>query len=207
MESKMPIEDDALTILRRCERPFASPVGKLSSPRLPANWPAKLKAEAYYGVTGELVRAIEPHSEGDPAAILVQYLVAFGNVIGRSAHFRVEADRHYMNLFAVVVGQTAKGRKGTSFGQSIRILASVDEAWSKARITKRTGERGRTDLGGPRRNRRTRLNSRKDWVFDYEKITGDTGEKDKRLLVVEPEFARVLQVDRKGIEYPFGCHP
>src|SRR5262245_52385593 len=78
------------------------------------NWPDELRPEALHGVAGELVRTIEPHSEADPAALLLQFLIGFGNVIGRQAHFMAEADRHFTNLFTVIVGQTAKGRKGTS---------------------------------------------------------------------------------------------
>jgi hypothetical protein len=55
-------------------------------------WPDPPAAEAFYGLAGRIVRAIEPASEADPAALLVQTLVAFGNVIGRGAYFEVEAD-------------------------------------------------------------------------------------------------------------------
>jgi hypothetical protein len=43
---------------------------------------------------GDFVRQLEPHTEADPVAILVQTLVMFGNLIGRNAYFSVEADRH-----------------------------------------------------------------------------------------------------------------
>jgi hypothetical protein len=33
--------------------------------------------DAYHGIAGELVRAIEPTTEADPAAILLQFLAAF----------------------------------------------------------------------------------------------------------------------------------
>ncbi|MBI3410706.1 MAG: bifunctional DNA primase/polymerase, partial [Planctomycetes bacterium] len=46
-----------------------------------SNWPDELKPEAFHGVAGEVIRAIEPHSEADPAALLIQFLVGFGNVI------------------------------------------------------------------------------------------------------------------------------
>jgi 5S rRNA maturation endonuclease (ribonuclease M5) len=62
-------------------------------------WP-KLDPLALRGIIGDLVRAIEPHSEADPVAILVQALIAFGNVLNRSAYFAAEADRHYLNLNA-----------------------------------------------------------------------------------------------------------
>src|SRR5262249_7807679 len=126
--------------------------------------------------------------------ILIQFLVAFGNLIGRSAYFAAEADRHYMNLFTVLVGQTAKGRKGTSFGQVRRVLGELDSAWSDARIMSglASGEgllwavRDEIREHGPIRE--------KGRVIDYEEVVSDPGEKDKRLLVAEPEFARVLQV-------------
>jgi hypothetical protein len=80
-------------------------------------WPAPLASQAFHGIAGEIVHAIEPHTEADPAALLIQFLVGFGNLIGRGAHTTVEADRHGCNLFAAIVGVSAKGRKGTSWGQ------------------------------------------------------------------------------------------
>ena len=44
-------------------------------------WPAPLAHEAYYGLAGELVKAIAPHTEADPAALLFTLFVLFGNVI------------------------------------------------------------------------------------------------------------------------------
>jgi hypothetical protein len=65
-------------------------------------------------LAGRVVRAIEPESEADPAAILVQFLVGFGSLIGRRAHVVVGSTRHYANEFAILVGQTSSARKGTS---------------------------------------------------------------------------------------------
>jgi hypothetical protein len=79
-------------------------------------WPVPIAEAAFIGPIGEVVRAIEPRSEADPAGLLVQSLAAFGNVIGHEVHFQAEADRHALNLFVVLVGVSAKGRKGTSWG-------------------------------------------------------------------------------------------
>jgi hypothetical protein len=54
----------------------------------PIPWPAPLTDDAFHGVAGEIVRAIEPHSEADPAALLIQFLVAFGNLVGHAAYSR-----------------------------------------------------------------------------------------------------------------------
>ena len=55
---------------------------------------------------------IEPHTEADPAAVLVQLLVAFGNVVGRHVFCEAGSAAHYLNEFAVVVGDTASLEKG-----------------------------------------------------------------------------------------------
>jgi hypothetical protein len=156
-------------------------------------WPDQPGSAAFHGPAGELVRLIEPHSEADPAAILVQVLVGFGNLIGRTAYFEAEADRHYMNLFAVVVGQTSKGRKGTSWGQAQRVLASVDPDWTKLRqMSGLTSGEGL--IWKVRDEMWTRSPIREHGrVVDYENVICDPGESDKRLMIVEPEFARVLQ--------------
>lgn len=159
-----------------------------------SNWPDELRPEALQGVAGELVRTVEPHSEADPAALLLQFLIGFGNVIGRQAHFMAEADRHFMNLFTVIVGQTAKGRKGTSLGQIQRILAAVDAAWSDTRMMGGLAS-GEGLIWAVRDEIREHAPVReKGRIVRYEEVISDEGEKDKRLLVAEPEFARVLQV-------------
>jgi hypothetical protein len=154
-------------------------------------WPL-LADEAYYGLAGELVRTIEPASEADPVALLGSFLIGFGNLVGRKAHFLAEADQHFANEFGVFVGQTSKGRKGTSWGHCQRVLADADQDWARDRIgsglssgegliwsvrdpiTKRERVKGK---GPPR----------------YEDVEADPGIADKRLLVIEPEFASVLK--------------
>jgi hypothetical protein len=141
-----------------------------------SNWPDPLRPEAFHGAAGEFVRLIEPHSEADPAAMLIQFLVAFGNLIYRSAHFTAEGDRHYTSLYAVIVGQTAKGRKGTSWGQVRLVLGELDPEWAANRI-----------MNG--------LASGEGLIT----AVGKDDASDKRLLAVETEFARVLQVcEREG---------
>jgi hypothetical protein len=52
-------------------------------------WP-KLAPAAYHGLAGEVVAQILPHTEGDPVALLLQYLISFGNSIGRQPYYLVE---------------------------------------------------------------------------------------------------------------------
>jgi hypothetical protein len=150
---------------------------------------------AIRGVLGDLVRAIEPHSEADPVAILVQSLIAFGNVLNRSAHFTAEADRHYMNLNAVLVGETSKGRKGTSWGHVRRVFASVDPDWTATRIL--NGLSSGEGLIWAVRDEITKdepVREKGKPTGDYQTVVVDRGITDKRLLVLESEFASTLRV-------------
>src|SRR5438105_2677699 len=78
-------------------------------------WPEPLDPAAFHGLAGRFVRMVAPHTEADPAALLVQFLDASGNVIGRNVYRVAEGASHYPNLFAVIVGETGHGRKGSSF--------------------------------------------------------------------------------------------
>jgi hypothetical protein len=80
----------------------------------------------------ELVETIDPHTEADPAALLVQFLIAFGNVIGRSPYFTAGADQHFPNEFAVLVGASSKGRKGSSWSAIQHIVGMADPNWLNA---------------------------------------------------------------------------
>src|SRR5436190_135500 len=95
-------------------------------------WPAQLGSAAYHGLVGEYVRAVEPHTEGDPAAVLIQTLVCVGNALGRGPHFYVEDTRHGANLFACVVGDTSAARKGTSLDRARRFIQVADPDWAAA---------------------------------------------------------------------------
>ena len=134
-------------------------------------WPA-LSPVALHGLAGELVRDIEPHSEADPAALLVQTLVAFGVMAGRMAHVRIEGDRHFANLFALLVGQSSKARKGTSWGR-VRDLGHRASSWPTIASGLTSGEGLKFNVRDP--------------------LGNDQGIADKRLLVIESEFAQVLR--------------
>jgi hypothetical protein len=170
-------------------------------PAAPAEPPAPEppSEEAFHGLAGKIVRTIEPASEADPAALLVQALVAFGNAAGRSAHFVVEGDRHHANEFAVLVGRTSKARKGTSWGRVFRLFREAEEAWAAERV--QTGLSSGEGLIWAVRDpitKRERVKERGEPVR-YEDVEADPGVEDKRLLVYEPEFANVLkQTERQG---------
>ncbi len=67
-------------------------------------------------------------------ALLIETLIFFGNVIGRTAYFEAEASRHFGNLFAVLVGVTSVARKGSSWAQVLRVFRRVDAEWADSQI-------------------------------------------------------------------------
>ena len=90
--------------------------------RVTPQWPDPPAEQAYYGMAGEVVRTIGPHTEASPVALLIQTLLCFGNVIGRTAHFVAEGSQHFTNLYAVLVGVTSASRKGSSWAQVLRLF-------------------------------------------------------------------------------------
>jgi len=148
--------------------------------RAKRSWPPSLGPAAYHGVIGEYVRAITPHTEGDPAAVLIQTVVCLGNAIGRAPHFYVEDTRHGSNLFVVVVGDTAMARKGTSLDRARRLVLAADPAWGDTN----DGEGGLSTAEGLIFAVRDARNPDGD---------GDSGARDKRLLAAMGEFSETLE--------------
>jgi hypothetical protein len=162
-------------------------------------WPDPLGRDAFHGLAGDLVHVIEPHTEADPAALVFQFLVVFGNIIGRRPNFTAEADRHGMNLFVVIVGATSKGRKGSSWSHVRKIGEAVDHEWAGQRVQQglSSGEGLIWTVRDPIEKQEPIRKGKR--VVGYEKVIADFGVEDKRLHILEPEFASVLKmVDREG---------
>lgn len=157
-------------------------------------WPNPPGPAAFYGLAGDITHAIEPHTEADPAALLIQTLTIFGNLIGRSAHFTAEASGHYLNLFVVLVGRTAKGRKGSSLQQTFRLMGGLDEQWTAHCM--RSGLSSGEGLIWAVRDpiEKQEPVKEKGRVKEYQTVMVDEGVADKRLLVTESEFAQTLKV-------------
>ena len=142
-----------------------------------SEWPAPVGEQALHGPAGEFVLRTEPHSEAHPMALLSQFLVAFGSACGRGAYYQVEADRHYTNEFVVLVGPTATGRKGSSWGHVRRLFGDADSAFSGCLAGGLSSGEGLIAQ-----------------VRDHADEDGGQAPADKRRLVVEPEFAQTLKV-------------
>lgn len=144
-----------------------------------AGWPSAPDA-AYQGMAGALVAAIAPHTEADPVAVLAQLLIAAGAVVGRGAYAVVEATRHHPNEFCVLVGDSAKARKGSSWDHVARLMDRASPGFS---LRCATG-----------------LSSGEGLVWALRDADGaDPRPSEPPLLVVEPEFASVLKAAGRDV--------
>jgi hypothetical protein len=154
------------------------------------DFPRPLSDAALYGLAGDIVRRIEPHTEADVAALLVQLLVAFGNCAGREPHAMADGSRHGMNLFCVLVGESSKSRKGTAWAHIKRIIGRADEDWSKECLT--SGLTSGEGLIYAVRDPVTKRARQKDGSYEDEIV--DQGITDKRRTFVESELSSTLRV-------------
>jgi Bifunctional DNA primase/polymerase, N-terminal/Protein of unknown function (DUF3987) len=138
---------------------------------------------AYYGTIGKAVRLLEPHTEADPAALLASMLVGVGTIVGRTPHVIAGHVRHHANLFVNLVGETSKARKGTSWAAVRPFLSEVDADFMGSRVLGGfgSGEAFVDEVRDPRHGK-------------SDDDPGDPGATDKRLLVYESEFSKVLTV-------------
>jgi hypothetical protein len=151
-----------------------------------AAFPA-LGADAFYGPLGRIAKAIEPESEAHVATILLQLIVGFRNLVGRSPYASVGTEYHHANLFGVIVGQSSKSRKGTSWSAVRAVLKEIDSDWAPNCL--KSGLSSGKGL----------IYNVRDAVYGYEKkehkdVIVDSGITDKRLMIQESEFAQPITV-------------
>ena len=152
-------------------------------------WPDPLDPAAYHGIAGQVVSLIAPHTEADPTAILVQFLVGFGNLVGRSPHWRVESSRHGVNLYACITGSTSKARKGTSWDNVRWILNQCDKDWARDQV-----QNGLSSGEGMIWAVRDAIYKRVKAGEGFSDQEIDPGVSDKRALWVESEFGSTLSI-------------
>jgi hypothetical protein len=151
-------------------------------------WPT-LETEAYRGIFGRIVELAEEHTEGDPVALLASAVTAFGSAVGRGPYMQIGATRHHPNLFCGIVGDTAKGRKGSTWDPVENVMHASDRGWTENRIQSglSSGEglisEVRDPVEAPDKDGKVRVM--------------DAGVSDKRLLVQEGELSQALKVMKR----------
>ncbi len=152
--------------------------------------PPPMAKAAYIGKAGQIVDIItRAGTEACPESLLVQFLVAFGNIVGRRP-YRKQAAVHHLNEFTVLVGESGIGCKGTAWNAIYDLLSLIDAAWLNNRV--QDGFQSGESIVDKLRDPSTRL------TRGGRRVT-DPGESDKRLLIMEEEFGRILIVaNRQG---------
>jgi hypothetical protein len=147
-------------------------------------WPV-LNPKALHGVAGDIVNAVMPHTEADPAAVLVTLLAQFGAAVGRTPYFYAGGAKHHAVIHPLIVGRTSDGVKGTS-------LAIVNAICQRAQLD-------------PPLTTASGLSTGEGLIEHVQDSVGDdpdakgfkAGVEDKRLLVKETEYKLVLSRGRR----------
>jgi len=158
-------------------------------------WPEPPADDAFYGLADEFVRMVKPHTEADPAAVLAHLLVMFGCLVGNGPYRLAGGQRHHLNEYALIIGETKRGRKGTALAEAARPFEIAALDWFGARVMGglSSGEGLIWQVRDPIIKRQP-VKEKGRHTGAYEEYEDDPGISDKRLMVVETEFSQALKV-------------
>lgn len=156
---------------------------ELTDPNIP---PPKPDPVMFYGLVGDVGRIAATDTEVNPVAASVAFLSFLGANVGRDVYLPVGNTYHHARLFTLHVGRSGRGRKGDAKSLVERIQRRLNEVYS--------GVLGGYHGGG--------LSSREGLVMlIHDGYTQGKKEippiDDKRLLIVESEFANVLHQGKR----------
>jgi hypothetical protein len=145
-----------------------------------------------YGLIGEIAHAGGATTEANPYAIALNALAYLGCCVGRGPYLPVGNTYHHARLFTMHVGRSGRGRKG----DAVSLMHRIDMAL-----------RANHQHMAPQVHRGG-LSSREGLAFlihdGFSEGKKDTEEiHDKRLWVIESEFANVLHQTRR--QHAVGC--
>ncbi len=137
----------------------------------------------YRGLLGEIVLRVDggPHTEADPVGVLVTLIAAAGVLIGRATHVQIASTRHPLLVWPLLFGATGTGRKGES-ASTARLFLDPAPEFAQLAITGLSSGEGLIER-----------------IRDPRDEDDPGGTEDKRLFVLEPEFAGVMaRAKREG---------
>lgn len=145
------------------------------------NPPPKLAKEAYHGILREVVAVACKTSEASPVAVAANFLGTFSAMIGRVPFQHIGDGTCHSRPFFLLVGRTGKARKGTSEFTVRRIFDAVEQ------LTVDEYPRLKRHEGG--------LSTGEGLGYAIRDKVDDAdvgGTDDKRIMVVEAEFAGAM---------------
>lgn len=127
----------------------------------------------FAGVLGDITAAAAPTTEADPVGIYASLLAGVGVLIGPGPYVRVGNTRHPLLIWPLLLGRTGSGRKGEATGTAEIFLRKVAPDSADRRTV-------------------TGLSSGEGLIERIRDDEDSEESKDKRLLVIEPEFTSVM---------------
>jgi len=97
-----------------------------------------LHPDAYHGIIGDILIAVEPETEAHPAGVLVALLSMFGNAVGCGAWVTVGGRRHHPALYAAICSRTSGG-KGDAYAVARYVIGKADLPYTVAAIAQGVG--------------------------------------------------------------------
>lgn len=129
----------------------------------------------YVGLLGEMVEVAKPTTEADPVGVYASLLSSVGVLVGTNPHVRVGNTKHPLLVWPLLFGRTGSGRKGEA-GQTARVfLSQTTPDYELLSVSGLSSGEGLIER-----------------IRDPEDAEDSGGTMDKRLLVIEPEFASVM---------------
>ena len=146
----------------------------------------ELSEEGYQGFVGEFVKDMGPFTEATDACIIGQLLPAVGMMFGPRCHVWGGCEQP-ARINVAIVGPTSSGRKGTGLVPTDLLMKETDDdLWDNQRKTGLSSGEGLIASVADIKHRDKDSNQKIEIV-------------EKRVLVVEPEFAKVMaQTKREG---------
>lgn len=153
-------------------------------------WP-QLSNATTPGIVDDFISLATRNSEADPAAVLATFLVRFGIEIGPGPFLMVGDTKHSPRLFAVIVGASAKSRKGTS-SRPVEKLFSIDAH----KFVKSLNSRDKNGLWIAADTTPGPLSSGEGLIWRVSNDNKNVNH-DKRLFVMDEEFAAALKSTKR----------
>ncbi len=146
-----------------------------------------------YGLAGDVGKTAAATTEANPYAACMGFMSFLSGMAGRDIYLHVGNTRHHPRLFTLHVGRSSRGRKGDALSLVHRIRHAIDKRESE-HGTIGGSLLGQVHTGG--------LSSREGLVmFIHNGFKQGKDEvpaiEDKRLWVVESEFANILQQSKR----------
>jgi putative DNA primase/helicase len=186
---------EGLEVVRhQIEEALRAPIGQAETPDDLLDFEIKAKPHLdltkFSGITKSFVELATRNSEADSSAVLFTFLTHFGVEIGENPYFNIGDTVHRGRLAVVVVGETAKSRKGTS-GKPVERLMSFKSLSSSIEYKKAWTSPGPFSSG------EGIIYAVRDSIEEWDKTHKkykiiDPGKKDKRLFILDEEFGGVL---------------